>query len=597
MNPIASNNKKMLMPLSGIFILITGIIITLSVTYQEYRSLESQKKQIFDLELENILKRIQNRIELHEHALKQTRAFFLNSEFVTRDEFSSYIRDTELEKNYPGFLGIGYSEKILPENLQAHIAKVRQSGIKNYTVWPMYPREVYHSIVYLELGSEESENLLGYDMFTESVRREAMERARDGGSSIMTRKLYLASARNQQESEPALMLFAPLYIPRTAVDTLENRRQHLKGYIYSVFRARDLFSSIFEQSELKVDFEIFDSQKKNLENLIYDYDMKPNFLQKEESSFEGTKTLNIYGRNFIIYGFASSAFMSQMRDSYIWDLVGGMILTFLLTWLLCTIKKQEQESRMRADQLQVVQNNLLQTQNELHAAIKARDDFLSIASHELKNPMTAMKLQCQVLQRKLSGAINLNEHKERIEKALFLVEGQVTSLNRLIEDMLDISRLRTGQLKIITNEFDLGDLITETLNNLEEQIRNAGYPSPEVEVLGSLKGSWDKMRLEQVMYNLLINAIRYGNQRPIKIKAEEIENKIRVSVMDQGIGISKEDQQRIFDRFERATTSSESSGLGLGLFISMHIILAHHGKIWVESEEGKGSTFIFEIPK
>lgn len=105
------------------------------------------------------------------------------------------------------------------------------------------------------------------------------------------------------------------------------------------------------------------------------------------------------------------------------------------------------------------------------------------------------------------------------------------------------------------------------------------------------------MRLSQVLNNLMSNAIRYGNQKTITINGEDLIDKVRVSISDGGIGITKEDQLRIFEKFERATTASEESGLGLGLNITLNIVSAHKGKLWVESEPGRGSKFVFELPK
>ncbi|MDD4975169.1 MAG: HAMP domain-containing sensor histidine kinase [Bacteriovorax sp.] len=226
-----------------------------------------------------------------------------------------------------------------------------------------------------------------------------------------------------------------------------------------------------------------------------------------------------------------------------------------------------------------------------------RDEFLSIASHELRTPMTTLKLQSQILKKKISKSDDLNAHRVKMELIMNQIIEQVTSLNRLVEDMLDIARLRSGNFKIEVAEINLADLIHESVINLAEQVTLAGYPPLIIEITGNLKGRWDKMRIGQVITNILMNAIRYGKQKTIIIKAEELSVSVKNSIIDQGIGISEEDIERIFEKFERATSSNQSNGLGLGLFISKQIINAHKGKIWVESKLNEGSIFCFEIPK
>lgn len=306
-----------------------------------------------------------------------------------------------------------------------------------------------------------------------------------------------------------------------------------------------------------------------------------------------SKNTVILGWTFFILIFLAMIF-SPYRD---FDLLLGFVFILLMSWVIVTSKKQEFESKQKVSELQSVQKDLLQTQKALKDAIKSRDEFLSIASHELKNPMTILKLQTQQLQRQLKRARNLNDYRPKIEQAMDKFNEQVSALNRLIEDMLDISRLKTGKLKIIPYQCDMGELIFENVNTFSEQMKLEGYPPAVVILNGNLMGNWDKMRLSQVLNNLMSNAIRYGNQNTITIKAEELNDKIRVSISDNGIGISKEDQLRIFEKFERATLASEERGLGLGLYITFNIISAHKGKLWVESEPGKGSTFSFELPK
>lgn len=233
-------------------------------------------------------------------------------------------------------------------------------------------------------------------------------------------------------------------------------------------------------------------------------------------------------------------------------------------------------------------------EKKLEEALIARDQFLSVASHELKTPLTSLKLQAQLTLRNLAQGKILTE--DRIMKDSHQVSNLVGRLTRLIDDMLDVSRIRTGKLQLDRSQHDFGDIIREVVFRMSVLFEAAGLSLPSLKIEKDLIGEWDRFRLEQVAGNLLTNAIRYGRGNPIEVSLKKKENYAILSVTDHGYGIAKEDLQRIFGRFERAINSSEVSGLGLGLFISKEIVESHGGTIWVQSEIGSGSTFYVALP-
>lgn len=233
---------------------------------------------------------------------------------------------------------------------------------------------------------------------------------------------------------------------------------------------------------------------------------------------------------------------------------------------------------------------------DLQYAVSSRDEFLSIASHELKTPLTSLKLQTQVYLKALAKGREDYLRPERITELVITVDRQVTKLNRLVDDMLDVSRIQSGKLAIRKQPLELGKLVEEIVIRMQEHIIERGYPVPEINKSANISGVWDQERIEQVVTNLLTNAIRYGNSKKFFIGLEQQNGFAKFSITDQGIGISPENKSRIFDKFERAINANDVSGLGLGLYISRKIIEAHGGSISVESELGKGSTFTFTLP-
>lgn len=238
---------------------------------------------------------------------------------------------------------------------------------------------------------------------------------------------------------------------------------------------------------------------------------------------------------------------------------------------------------------------LKKTQGELEQAVQIRDEFMSIASHELKTPLTSLSLQSQLRIRSLRKGDLTAFTAERLTKMFEADEKQIERITHLIDDMLDISRISTGKLSMDLERFDLCELVRDLVERSSEQFIAAGCPV-KIEACESAVGSWDRFRIEQVVMNLLTNSMRYGAGKPILIQVTTANLGAQIVVRDQGRGIAEENFERIFERFERAILGNEISGLGLGLYIVKQILEAHHGSVRVESKLGQGSTFIVELP-
>ena len=225
---------------------------------------------------------------------------------------------------------------------------------------------------------------------------------------------------------------------------------------------------------------------------------------------------------------------------------------------------------------------------ELRQAVRVREEFLSIASHELNTPLAALKLLLGSLLRD-KGA------DEKVLRRVKKADQQADRLARLVLELLEVTRITAGRLAMKPQAVDLGatlpDLIALVVGDGEEAA-SVTFSAPP----GAL-ASVDPARLEQVVTNLLTNAVKYGEGRPIEVTVAVEQTLVLVSVRDHGIGIDPEVQQRIFDRFERAVSVRHYGGFGLGLWIVRQIVEAWGGKVTVSSSEGKGSTFTFSLPR
>jgi len=250
--------------------------------------------------------------------------------------------------------------------------------------------------------------------------------------------------------------------------------------------------------------------------------------------------------------------------------------------------------RSRQEQ-EILLKRLQATQNELEHAVRMRDDFMSIVSHEVRTPLNGLILETQLrklhLAKDNASAFTMDKMRAMVERD----ERQIQSLIRLIEDMLDVSRIRTGKLSIRPGPFDLSELVSSLIEGFAAQLA-AAQSTITLYADEPVIGVWDEFRIEQVVANLLTNAMRYGARKPIEVKVYARDSAAYVEVRDQGIGISEQNQKRIFQQFERVASSHAIAGLGLGLFISEQIVAAHGGQITVQSAEGEGSLFRVSLP-
>jgi signal transduction histidine kinase len=227
--------------------------------------------------------------------------------------------------------------------------------------------------------------------------------------------------------------------------------------------------------------------------------------------------------------------------------------------------------------------------------IKSRDEFLSIASHELKTPLSAMLLQIQTALYNIRSVSLANFSVEKLLKMLQSTEQQSKRLSKMINDLLNVSLVRTGRLDLEKESADLGQLVKDVSERFSEKAEREGSPI-RLRAQEKVVGNFDKLRIEQAVTNLISNAIKYGDHEPIDIKVEKHGNSAKIIVSDQGIGIPKDLQERIFERFERAVSNHNYKGLGVGLYITQHIINTHNGRITLQSRPNAGSTFTIELP-
>lgn len=278
----------------------------------------------------------------------------------------------------------------------------------------------------------------------------------------------------------------------------------------------------------------------------------------------------------VVTALGHGPFMSGRLQERLFSMQAYMIIVVVTLLVLGALT----EERMRAVEA-------------LRRSLDAREEFLSIASHELKTPLSAMVLNLTGLQRafRLGEPLSTDNVARKVER----VVKQTARLTALINQLLDVSRISSHTLELVREEIDLCELTRDVCGRFSEEAKRAGS-TISITGLASLRGDWDRLRLEQVLSNLLSNAIRYGDGGPIQVSLEQRGKSAVISLRDHGRGIAPDALPWIFDRFSSSKAGRRVGGLGLGLYISLQIVKSHGGTLNATSSLGKGSVFTVEIP-
>ncbi len=278
--PQQLRKRRVLLPY---LILLLGLSFTVLVYYYFSKLTYEQDQSRFQKSVQEIDDHINLRVQTSLALLRAATGLFAASNSVERDEFDRFVQQIELQKNYGGIHGIGFSRRFSAEELPAVVAEMRKSGFPNFRVFPEYPRNEYHAIVYLQPQTHRNMLAMGYDMFTDPVRREAMERARDKRMPAASGRVVLIQERSDpQNSQAGFLIYAPVYRHDASVSKEADLRNALVGFVYSPFRADDFLAPVTREKNYHVSFNVYDGTEATPANLLHasaaaDSSQKPRF--------------------------------------------------------------------------------------------------------------------------------------------------------------------------------------------------------------------------------------------------------------------------------------------------------------------------------
>ncbi|WP_343730493.1 hybrid sensor histidine kinase/response regulator [Duganella sp.] len=258
--------------------------------------------------------------------------------------------------------------------------------------------------------------------------------------------------------------------------------------------------------------------------------------------------------------------------------------------------EQREAMRRQVEALEAARKEQEATQAKLQHALVMRDEFMSMVSHEMRTPLNTLYLETQLRKMQLERGNMAAFGPDQLQRMVARDDRQIQSIIRLIDDMLDVSRIRSGKLSLRPGWVELSGLLRRVVQDLTPQAATAGT-SITLDAATPVSGWWDEFRIEQIVVNLLTNALRYGCQKPVQVTLTVEQDWARVDVRDCGSGIPPDKQDRIFEPYERGVGSEGPAGLGLGLYISRQLAEVHEGSLTLDSKPGEGSVFSLTLPR
>jgi len=586
-------------------VLFAGLAASAATGFYADRLGAARDRIRFDSEAEQVRFTVANRIDTYVALLRSASGLFAASEEVTRRDFFRFVERLDLRERYPGMQGIGFSQRIPAAELDHTVARIRASGDPGFRIRPSYPRDEYHAIVYLEPRDRRNAAAVGYDMYSEPTRREAMDAAARKGSAAASGKVTLVQEIEPRERQAGFLIYVPVYRSGFIPATEEARLEQLEGFVYSPFRAGDFLATVLKESGVEgLGLRVYDGPPAFERLLDESGDVPPS---GGPPRFERALALDVAGRMWTLVVLTGPSFGANSQSQALqWILtIGGLAsgLLFLATRAEVRARSEAErvalelarsEETLRAQEADL--RRLVEAERHAHAeaaaANRAKDEFLATLSHELRTPLNAILGWATMLK---NGQLKSDQAARAVEVIARNAQAQA----EMIEDLLDVSRIITGKLRIQARAMLLAPAIQAALDAVRPAAEAKGVALDwHVDSDGPVLGDAD--RLQQVAWNLLSNAIKFtpeGGRVSVRLGAEG--STVLLAVRDSGIGIDPAFLPHVFDRFTQhdSSTTRSHGGMGLGLAIVRHLVELHGGSVTAESEgEGQGATFTVRLP-
>lgn len=565
-------------------ILAVALLLTGLATHYVAETTESRERFNFERTAESIEVHLQARMATYIALLRGTRGLFVASDGVDEAAFSRYFGELRLTTQFKGALGIGFARVVRPEERDKIVAERRAEGAPNFTIWQETPGVEEGVVYYLQPENRINTAALGYNMYADEIRRQAMLTARDTGSPTLSRPVTLA-VELEGKMQPGFLIYFPVYESDQDPRTLQGRREKLLGYIFSSFRASDLLRSIASPRQTRdVSYAIYDGGATRPEDLLFE---SADFAESQETAghFRTLSYVSVARHTWTIE-FISTETFDQQSDQHFAPLTAyaGALVALLMFAATLSLARARMQAEEVAEELDI-------SREEAQTANRLKDEFLATVSHELRTPLNAISGWTQLLlEEDVSG---------ETRKGLGVIHRNTHALASLVDELLDVSRIISGRLRLQVEPTDLVKVVESAMETVQPAA-DARKIWIETSFPGSAPLLGDASRLQQVAWNLLSNSIKFspvGSQLSVAITVAKAE--LELCVTDFGKGIAPDFVAHVFSPFRQADSGStrQQGGLGLGLAIVKRLVELHGGTVSVASDgDGKGATFRVKLP-
>ncbi len=568
-------------------LVLTGLAWNFSIQYSNDHALHNFNSQVREIEA-----RISRRMDDYARLLQSGVALHHAKDSIDRTAWKRFVSTLDLATNYPGTQGIGVSLIVQPSELESHIAAVRREGYPDYSVHPNGDRSLYTSIVYLEPFDWRNKRAFGFDMYSEPMRRAAMDRATRSGRASISGPVKLVQ-ETDQGIQAGLLMYLPIFasdVPETA--TASARVASQRGFVYAVLRGEDLMKNILANIGQEISLRIIDSSHSGITPI---YEGGNSARNESSPRISVTREIGVYGQTWTLdiesaYG---DSFIAEYWQS---SLVGifGLLVDFLLFYTIHLIGKQrlEADHRKQAEKLRQLNARLTRTNadleesnNDLERASSDLNRFAYTASHEMKSPLRAICQLTEFVREDSEGHL-----PDSCLRHLDLIQARAARLGNLLENMMAYSR--SGQESSQKDRLDVCHLVDEIVESVTTPESTEVQIDIDVPVVLTSTNS-----LRRVLTNLVDNAISHHDQliQTIEIRARWCDGELKFEVSDDGPGIDIEARDRLFGLFEKMHSQDQQEGSGLGLSICAKLVRTNGGTIGFSDpgDLARGTTVAF----
>lgn len=565
--------KTILLPVIVVFLAVAAVV---GISF--FMSLNNAQKELDTAATEygdttkNV---IWDRLNIFEETLHAGLGLFAGNQVVTKEQFNQYINTSAVLERYPGASSVAYIRIVPAANLGVFQQTMRDTIDPEFNVFPAGDRAIYAPVTYIEPQSDFNKKTIGYDVFSEATRVNALTKARNTGKVTITE--VVQSPVDTTPDGRLFVMYAPQYKTGMPISTLEERTAAIEGYLYTGFRINRFMESVLpaNANDDRASFMISIGENNQVFYKASNFDAitsRKHIARTNDLSF-GNNTLK-----FTVVQ-KNTGLLAGGNSQPLAILIFGIVAAILISgavWLIL---------RGKANEL------LLEQERGVN---EAKDNLLSLASHQLRTPATGVKQYLGMILQGFMGDVDTKQ-RQLLEKAYASNERQLKTIN----DVLYLARLGSGRIILSRSTFSIEQTIQDIVRELDNETA-AKRHKITVKLPKRTKDFYgDAHMIRMAVENLITNAIKYtrdGGKILVQVTYET--DVLKVAVKDNGIGIEKSQQDRLFEQFERIDNdlSIAVGGSGIGLYVVRNIAGMHDGHVEVESELDQGSTFTIVLP-